>query len=121
MTDGGLRDSPAVAGLDIPTYFQAPHGSVLGLVHYPLESMVPVTCGGVLVMPGDVMVGDAEGVVVVPAAMAEEVAHDATEQELREEWALERVQAGDSVRDTFPMAPERREEFEAWRAARAGD
>ena len=121
VTDGGLRDSPAVAGLDIPTYFQAPHGSVLGLVHYPLESMVPVTCGGVLVMPGDVMVGDAEGVVVVPAAMAEEVAHDATEQELREEWALERVQAGDSVRDTFPMAPERREEFEAWRAARAGD
>ena len=73
-----------------------------GTLHYPLESMVPVTCGGVLVMPGDVMVGDAEGVVVVPAAMAEEVAHDATEQELREEWALERVQAGDSVRDTFP-------------------
>jgi 5-oxopent-3-ene-1,2,5-tricarboxylate decarboxylase / 2-hydroxyhepta-2,4-diene-1,7-dioate isomerase len=119
VTDGGLRDSPAVAGLDIPTYFQLPHGSVLGAVHYPLESMVPVTCGGVLVMPGDVMVGDAEGVVVVPAAMAEEVARDATEQELREEWALERVQAGDSVRDTFPMAPERREEFEAWRAARA--
>jgi len=49
------------------------------------------------------------------------VARDATEQELREEWALERVQAGDSVRDTFPMAPERREEFEAWRAARAGE
>ena len=81
--------------------------------------MVPVSCGGVLVMPGDVMVGDAEGVVVVPAAMAEEVARDATEQELREEWALERVQAGDSVRGTFPMAPERREEFDAWRAARA--
>jgi 5-oxopent-3-ene-1,2,5-tricarboxylate decarboxylase / 2-hydroxyhepta-2,4-diene-1,7-dioate isomerase len=119
VTDGAIRDSPAVAGLDIPTYFQAPHGSVLGAVHYPLESMVPVSCGGVLVMPGDVMVGDAEGVVVVPAAMAEEVARDATEQELREEWALERVQAGDSVRGTFPMAPERREEFDAWRAARA--
>jgi regulator of RNase E activity RraA len=120
VTDGGLRDSPAVAGLEIPTYFQLPHGSVLGAVHFPLESGVPITCGGVLVMPGDVIVGDAEGVVVVPAAMAEEVARDATEQELREEWALERVQAGDSVRDTFPMAPERRDEFEAWRAARAG-
>ena len=120
VTDGGLRDSPAVAKLDIPTYFRAPHGSVLGLVHYPLESGVPITCGGVLVMPGDVIVGDAEGAVVVPAAMAEEVARDATEQELREAWALERVQAGDSVRDTFPMAPERREEFEAWRAARSG-
>jgi regulator of RNase E activity RraA len=118
VTDGGLRDSPAVAELDIPTYFKAPHGSVLGLIHYPLESQVPITCGGVLVMPGDVVVGDAEGVVVVPAAMAEELARDATEQELREEWALERVQAGDSVRDTFPMAPERRAEFEAWRAGR---
>jgi regulator of RNase E activity RraA len=107
-----------VAGLEIPTYFQAPHGSVLGLIHYPLESQVPITCGGVLVMPGDVMVGDAEGVVCVPAALAEEVAHDAAEQELREEWALERVQAGDSVRDTFPMAPERRAEFDAWRDAR---
>jgi len=120
VTDGGLRDTPAVTELDIPTYFQAPHGSVLGLIHFPLESEVPITCGGALVMPGDVVVGDAEGVVVVPAAMAEEVARDATEQELREEWALERVKAGDSIRDTFPMAPERREEFEAWRAARGG-
>ena len=62
----------------------------------------------------------ASNFLVTLQAMAEEVARDATEQELREEWALERVQAGDSVRGTFPMAPERREEFEAWRAARAG-
>jgi 2-keto-4-pentenoate hydratase/2-oxohepta-3-ene-1,7-dioic acid hydratase in catechol pathway/regulator of RNase E activity RraA len=119
VTDGGARDSPALAGLDIPTYFQAPHAAVLGLVHYPLESNVPIACGGVLVMPGDVIVGDAEGVVVIPAAMAEEVAHGALEQELREEWALERVQAGESVRGVYPLAPEREAEFEAWRAARA--
>ena len=50
----------------------------------------------------------------MPAAMAEEVAHDALEQELREAWALERVQAGESVRDIFPMGTERRAEFEAW-------
>jgi 2-keto-4-pentenoate hydratase/2-oxohepta-3-ene-1,7-dioic acid hydratase in catechol pathway/regulator of RNase E activity RraA len=119
VTDGGARDSPALAGLDIPTYFQAPHAAVLGLVHYPLESNVPIACGGVLVMPGDVIVGDAEGVVVIPAAMAEEVAHGALEQELREEWALERVQAGESVRGVYPLAREREAEFEAWRAARA--
>jgi regulator of RNase E activity RraA len=71
VTDGGVRDTPAVAGLDIPTYYQAPHAAVLGLKHFPLEDNVPVTCGGVLVMPGDVMVGDAEGVMVVPAALAE--------------------------------------------------
>ena len=71
-------------------------------------------------MPGDVIVGDAEGVVVIPAAMAEEVAHGALEQELREEWALERVQAGESIRGVYPLRAEREAEFEAWRAARHG-
>src|SRR5262249_51192089 len=81
VTDGGLRDSPAVAGLELPTYYRAPHAAALGELHHPLETNVPVACAGVLVMPGDVIVGDAEGVVVVPAAHAEEVARDALEQE----------------------------------------
>jgi regulator of RNase E activity RraA len=78
-----------------------------------------VACAGVLVMPGDVMVGDAEGVVVVPAGHAEEVALDALEQEEREAWALERVRAGEPVDGVFPLAEARRPEFEAWRASRA--
>ena len=118
VTDGGLRDSPAVGALDIPTYFRAPHASVLGLLHYPLETNVPVACGGVLVMPGDVIVGDAEGVVVVPARLAEEVARDAVEQESREQFAYERVSAGESTRGLFPLAEERRAEYEAWREER---
>jgi regulator of RNase E activity RraA len=69
-------------------------------------------------MPGDVLVGDDDGVVVVPAAMAEEVARDSVAQERREEWALERVQAGDSVRDTYPMSDDRKPEFERWLAER---
>ena len=121
VTDGGLRDSPAVGALDIPTYFHAPHASVLGLLHYPLETNVPVACGGVLVLPGDVIVGDAEGVVVVPAQLAEEVALDAIEQELVEQFAYERVNAGDSIRGLFPLAHERRAEYEAWREARQAD
>ena len=104
VTDGGLRDSPAVGALDIPTYYRAPHASVLGLLHYPSETNVPVSCGGVLVLPGDVIVGDAEGVVVVPAQLAEEVARDATEQELVEQFAFERVDAGESTRGLFPLA-----------------
>jgi 5-oxopent-3-ene-1,2,5-tricarboxylate decarboxylase/2-hydroxyhepta-2,4-diene-1,7-dioate isomerase len=119
VTDGGLRDSPAVAELEIPTYYQAPHAAVLGLVHYPLESNVPIACGGTLVMPGDLIVGDAEGVIVLPAAMAEEVALASLEQEAREAWALERVQDGESIRGIFPLSPERRGDYEAWRAARA--
>jgi 2-keto-4-pentenoate hydratase/2-oxohepta-3-ene-1,7-dioic acid hydratase in catechol pathway/regulator of RNase E activity RraA len=121
VTDGGVRDSPALEGLDIPAYYRAPHAAVLGLVHYPLESNVPIACAGTLVMPGDVIVGDAEGVIVVPAAMAEEVAAAALEQEEREAWALERVKAGDSIRGVYPLGPERRADFEAWRAARARD
>jgi 2-keto-4-pentenoate hydratase/2-oxohepta-3-ene-1,7-dioic acid hydratase in catechol pathway/regulator of RNase E activity RraA len=121
VTDGGLRDSPAVAGLEIPTYYRAPHASVLGTHHYPLEANVPVACAGVLVLPGDVLVGDAEGVVVVPARLAEEVAAAAVEQELREEFALERVDAGESTRGVFPLADERRAEFEAWREGRIAE
>jgi 5-oxopent-3-ene-1,2,5-tricarboxylate decarboxylase / 2-hydroxyhepta-2,4-diene-1,7-dioate isomerase len=119
VTDGGLRDSPAVARLDIPTYYQAPHAAVLGLLHHPLESNVPVACAGALVMPGDVIVGDAEGVVVVPAALAEEVAHDALEQEAEETFAFDRVQAGESSIGLFPLSDERRAEYEAWRQSAA--
>jgi 2-keto-4-pentenoate hydratase/2-oxohepta-3-ene-1,7-dioic acid hydratase in catechol pathway/regulator of RNase E activity RraA len=118
VTDGGVRDSPSFGALDLPTYFQAPHAAVLGVKHFPLEDNVPVTCGGVLVMPGDVMVGDAEGVLVVPAALAEEVASDALEQEQREAWALERVTDGESVRDVYPISPDRMAEYEAWRLER---
>lgn len=119
VTDGGLRDSPAVSELSIPTYYGGAHAAVLGLIHYPLETDIPVACGGVLVMPGDVLVGDAEGVVVIPAMLAEEVARDAVEQEEREEWALERVDAGESIRGVYPIGPEREQEFERWRRRRA--
>jgi regulator of RNase E activity RraA len=116
VTDGAIRDSAAIARLDIPTYFQAPHAAVMGLVHFPLETNVPIACGGVLVMPGDVIVGDTDGVLVLPAAMAEEIAHDALEQERREAWAVERVRAGESIRGVYPMSEARRPEYEAWRA-----
>jgi 5-oxopent-3-ene-1,2,5-tricarboxylate decarboxylase/2-hydroxyhepta-2,4-diene-1,7-dioate isomerase len=121
VTDGGMRDSPAVGALEIPTYFRAPHAAVLGLLHYPLERNVPITCGGVLVMPGDVVVGDAEGVVILPAALAEEIAADALEQERREAWALERVKSGESIRGVYPLSPERRADYEAWLAAQPPD
>jgi len=115
VTDGGMRDTPAVAELDIPAYYLAPHAAVLGLLHHPLETNVPIACGGTLVVPGDVLVGDAEGVLVVPAALAEEVARDALEQEQREAWALERVKNGESIRGIYPLTDARRDEFEQWR------
>ena len=116
VTDGGLRDVDAVARLEIPTYYQAAHPAVLGRLHFPLESNVPVACGGALVIPGDVIVGDGDGVLVIPAALAEEVAADALEQESREAWALERVKAGETVRGIYPLSDARRADYEAWRA-----
>jgi len=115
VTDGAVRDTPGVADLEIPTYFKAPNAASLWQKHIPLDVDVPITCAGALVMPGDVVVGDAEGAVVLPAALAEEIAHDAIEQELREEWALERVAEGESIRGVYPMTDERRADYERWR------
>jgi 5-oxopent-3-ene-1,2,5-tricarboxylate decarboxylase / 2-hydroxyhepta-2,4-diene-1,7-dioate isomerase len=119
VTDGGVRDTPGVAALELPTYFQGPHAASLWSRHIPLDVDVPITCAGVLVMPGDVIAGDAEGVIVLPAALAEEVARDALEQEEREAWALERVQAGESIRGVYPLADARRSEYEAWRSTQS--
>jgi 5-oxopent-3-ene-1,2,5-tricarboxylate decarboxylase/2-hydroxyhepta-2,4-diene-1,7-dioate isomerase len=118
VTDGGLRDTAALGALDIPTYYAIAHASQLGIAHYPLDIGVPVACGGVTVMPGDVIVGDADGAVVVPIALAEEVARDALEQEETETFIAERVDAGESIRGLYPLSNARRPEFEEWRAAR---
>jgi 2-keto-4-pentenoate hydratase/2-oxohepta-3-ene-1,7-dioic acid hydratase in catechol pathway/regulator of RNase E activity RraA len=114
VTDGGLRDSAAVAALELPVYRALDHPAAIGGVHFPLESKTPIACGGALVMPGDVIVGDDDGVVVVPAALAEQVAVEALEQESREAWALERVHAGESLEAVYPLPPERAAEYEAW-------
>jgi 5-oxopent-3-ene-1,2,5-tricarboxylate decarboxylase / 2-hydroxyhepta-2,4-diene-1,7-dioate isomerase len=118
VTDGGVRDSPGVAELEVPTYYGGANAASLWLCHQPLDVDVPVTCAGVLVMPGDVIVGDAEGVVVVPAAMAEEVARDASEQENREAFALSRVKQGESIRGLYPLGEARRAEYERWSSQR---
>jgi len=114
VTDGALRDTPAVAAIDFPVYHQSSHSATLGRLHTPLADQVPIACAGVTVLPGDIVVGDGEGVVVIPALLAEEVANDAYQQELEEEWAIERVAAGDSSIGTFPIAEDRRPEFEEW-------
>lgn len=120
ITDGALRDTPAITGIDLPVYHQSSHAATLGKLHVPWDTQVVITCAGVAIVPGDVLVGDAEGVVVIPAAMVEEIAQASATMEIEEEWAIGRVAEGDSSIGTFPIAPERRAEFEAWLAARKG-
>ena len=120
VTDGALRDTPAIRDLGLPVYHRASHGATYGRLHLPVDHQTTIACAGITVVPGDVIVGDDEGVVLVPAALADEVADDAIEQELQEEWALERVNAGESTVGVFPIADDRRAEFEAWRSSVTG-
>lgn len=121
ITDGALRDTPAIAKLGKPVYHRASHGSTWGRHHMPFSNDEPITCAGVYVEPGDIIVGDEEGAVVIPHALAAEVARDCVEQELVEAFAIERVGAGESTIGLFPLAEDRRPEFEAWLAAREDD
>ncbi len=119
VTDGALRDTPAIEDIGQPVYHLASHGAVLGRRHMPFSIDEPITCAGVFVVPGDVVAGDGEGVVVIPIDLVEEVVADALVQEERETFALERVAAGESTVGLFPLSEERMPEFEAWRAEQA--
>ena len=120
ITDGALRDTPAIKAIGMPVYHQASHAAVLGRRHTPLDHQIPIACAGVTVMPGDVIVGDEEGAVVIPASMVEEVAAASLTMEIEEEFAIERVGEGASTNGYFPLADENRPEFEAWLAKRNG-
>jgi len=118
VTDGAVRDSPGFRALDLPTYCRGYHATTSSVVHHPADMNVPIGCAGVLVMPGDVIVGDAEGVVVIPASHAEAVARDAHEQDLEEEYILERVTRGESIRGLYPLGADQRDAYLAWRRGR---
>jgi len=118
VTDGALRDTPAIQAIGEPVYHAASHGATLGRQHMPFSTDEPITCAGVFVVPGDVVVGDGEGVVIIPADLVEEVVRDALVQEEKEDFALERVAAGEPTIGLFPLSEERMPEFETWRAAR---
>ena len=118
VTDGGLRDSQTIEKLPWPAYCGA-RSAPLNLVrHHAVESEVPIGCGGVAVYPGDVVVGDEEGVVVIPSKMAEEVAAEAAAQNEFEEWVEARVKEGRSIFGLYPPSAETKAEFEAWKKKR---
>jgi 5-oxopent-3-ene-1,2,5-tricarboxylate decarboxylase/2-hydroxyhepta-2,4-diene-1,7-dioate isomerase len=118
VTDGALRDTEGFRELGLPTYIKAAHATTSFVIHHPLEMNIPIACSGVLVMPGDVIVGDSEGVVAMPAHVAEAVAHDGYEQEIREEFFAEKVAAGSPILGVYPPNEETEAEYKIWRAAR---
>lgn len=117
VSDGGIRDSGPIAKLSMPVYCAGPAAPLNLTVHHAAETEVPIGCGGVAVFPGDLIVGDADGIVVVPAHLAEEIARDADEQERLEAFVLKRIQDGAKLPGTYPPNAETRAAYEAWRKA----
>ena len=119
VTDGGFRDSPDIAGYDMPAYHVRPSAPTNLTLHEAIEINGPIGCGDAPVFPGDVVVGDAEGVIVIPALLADEIAVEATEMTAFEDFVQEKVMEGRSILGLYPPTEEQsRSDFAAWRAER---
>lgn len=116
VTDGGFRDSAEIASLDIHAYHHRPSAPTNLTLHQAIDINVPIGCGDAPVFPGDVMVGDADGVIVVPAHLADELAEEATEMTAYEDFVTERVRNGQGILGLYPATDEGNlEAFVQWR------
>jgi 5-oxopent-3-ene-1,2,5-tricarboxylate decarboxylase/2-hydroxyhepta-2,4-diene-1,7-dioate isomerase len=112
VTDGGVRDRDAVAAVGIPVYSAGAHPAVLGRKHVPWDADLTIACGGATVQPGDVIVADADGVLVIPRALVGQVAEGAVAQEREDAWIARRVAEGEPIEGLFPLGPDARTRFE---------
>ncbi len=116
ITDGGVRDYDTVASIGIPVFSNGAHPAVLGRKHVPWDHDVTIGCGGTTVQPGDIIVGDGDGVIVIPPGLAEEVVDDALAQEDEDAYVAEQVAAGHPIDGLFPMNAEWKARYLAWRS-----
>lgn len=116
VTDGGFRDAMKIAELDIPAYHNRPSSPTNLTRHQALDLNVPIDCGDVAVFPGDILVGDDDSVIVIPAHLVEEIAEEATEMTAYEDFVSEQVKAGATIVGLYPATKEENlERFAAWR------
>jgi len=116
VTDGGFRDAPEIGALDMPCYHNRPSAPTNLTIHQAIELNGPIGCGDVAVFPGDVMVGDREGVVVIPLHLADDIAAEATSMTAFEDFVTEQVNAGEAVIGLYPATSEKAQaDFAAWR------
>ena len=116
VTDGAYRDTPGIRALAIPSYARGENGNTNLTLYHPADFDVIIGCGGVMVEPGDCIVGDGEGVVVIPWHLVREVAADAFEQEVRERFIDDLVDRGARVFDVYPLNAEHEALFATLRA-----
>lgn len=116
VTDGGFRDSAEIAALDIPAFHRRPSAPTNLTLHQAVDINVPIGCGDAPVFPGDVVVGDADGVIVVPKEIAVEIAHETTAMTVYEDFVIDMVAQGHSIIGLYPMTDKRNEAlFAQWR------
>ncbi|MCG5218261.1 RraA family protein [Streptosporangium soli] len=116
VVDGCIRDAPRVRQLDVPIWCTGttPHYASQTEL-FPWAYDVPVACGGVLALPGDLVVADDDGAVIVPRRRAEAVVEAAGDHEQWEVFSRARIEEGGALSDYYPLTPETRAEYERWR------
>jgi len=116
VTDGGFRDSPEISDLGFPAYHNRPSAPTNLTLHQAIDINVPIGCGDVAVFPGDIVVGDREGVVIIPSQIADEIAQEAFEMTAFEDYVSEQVQAGHTIIGLYPPTLQKsKDEFASWR------
>ncbi|WP_442545086.1 ribonuclease activity regulator RraA [Arthrobacter sp. KN11-1C] len=118
ITDGAFRDGSILETLDIPTYARAITATTRLTSFHVADLQVPVGCAGVAVYPGDIVVGDADGVIIVPRSLASVISEDALEQETREAYLHTRVHNGESLLGIYPPNEKTMAEYQEWKASR---
>lgn len=118
VSDGPVRDAATIAALDMPVFCMGASAPPNLIRHHAVDINVPIGCGGVAVFPGDVIVGDADGVVVIPRKMAAEVAQAAADQEQLETFLTERIREGAPLPGTYPPNEMTKSAFEEWKKKR---
>ncbi|MEP6342614.1 MAG: ribonuclease activity regulator RraA [Maricaulaceae bacterium] len=114
VTDGGLRDADEIARLKMPSFCTKPSAPTNLTKHQALDLNVPIGCGGVAIFPGDIAVGDGDGVVIIPAALADEIAQNAKGMEKFEAWVVDQVKSGRSIIGLYPPNEATLAEFDAY-------
>ncbi|WP_315855399.1 ribonuclease activity regulator RraA [Rhizobium leguminosarum] len=116
ITDGAFRDGTEISRMAFPAYCAANTASTRPAYHRAVDMQLPIGCSGVAIYPGDIVVGDSDGVVVIPRAIAEEMANDSYEQEQREKFLFTKIDAGASLWGTYPPNEETLKEYAEWRS-----
>lgn len=118
VTDGGFRDAMNIAKLEMPAYHNRPSSPTNLTNNEAVDINVPIGCGDVAVFPGDIVVGDDDSVIVIPAEIADEIAAEATEMTAYEDFALEQVMSGATIIGLYPATKEENlTKFAEWRKA----